>query len=266
MTKREELREDGVGEGDGRGELMTEQEIAALVAERDAALAWGNALSEAHERVGIGGNHLASALINMLGAGDDTFPPYSTECCDGLAIIKDPIKYELWVAWKVGMLERDYIESLTPPVALSQLKDRERRIGAADELEELHRKVSAVAVQVEERESRTFSWSDAATVVFDRAAELRELRADRERLEQQLADLRAKLAARDWRRIEETEDDDGAELIVGYWFKGYFHRPDRRMTKREAVRRLGSDCYYLPQPEPPKGEGAGDGRLESPQR
>ena len=67
------------------------------------------------ERIGIGGNHLASALIHILGAGNDTFPPYSTSWDDAAKIIGDPINTDLWTCWAVMMLERDALSDTPPP-------------------------------------------------------------------------------------------------------------------------------------------------------
>lgn len=53
------------------------------------------------------GNHLASALIHILGAAESTFPPYTCPPDTALGIIKDPIKWDLWMAWRGGMLLRD---------------------------------------------------------------------------------------------------------------------------------------------------------------
>lgn len=49
--------------------------------------------------------------------------------------------------------------------------DHARRI-KAEALADIMRKICAVAVQTEERESRTFSWSEAATIIHDEVSEL----------------------------------------------------------------------------------------------
>lgn len=74
-------------------------------------------LREAHNQIGIGGNHLASALIHLLGTGEDTFPPYQTDYTTALNIIGDPIKYDLWVCWAVIMRQRDALATTGTPEA-----------------------------------------------------------------------------------------------------------------------------------------------------
>jgi hypothetical protein len=95
-------------------EAANSQKAVALLAESksalDAALKQVAALRESYYRIGVGGNHLASALIGLLGAGSNTFPPYWTEFKEASEIISDPIKYDLWVAWAVIMRERDALE------------------------------------------------------------------------------------------------------------------------------------------------------------
>lgn len=55
----------------------------------------------------IGGNHLASSLIHLLGASEKTFPPYTADIVTAFKTIKDPIKYDLWVCWANIMKFRD---------------------------------------------------------------------------------------------------------------------------------------------------------------
>ena len=59
------------------------------------------------DRIGIGGNHLASALIGILGASDADFPPYTTPIEDIHLRIDDPNYRDLWICWAVMMRERD---------------------------------------------------------------------------------------------------------------------------------------------------------------
>jgi hypothetical protein len=85
-----------------------------------AVLAGAKALREVErlrgslDRIGIGGNHLASALIHILGAGDDTFPPYKTPPGDAEKIINDPVRMDLWTCWAVMMRERDAVRTDGP--------------------------------------------------------------------------------------------------------------------------------------------------------
>lgn len=100
------------------------------------ALAEAGRLREAHERIGIGGNHLASALIHILAAGEDTFPPYGTDITSALEIIGDPVKWDLWVCWKTIMEARDSVASTPTTAAWLEARDRRNRlIGAAEWLE-----------------------------------------------------------------------------------------------------------------------------------
>jgi hypothetical protein len=101
--------------------------IAELEGERDAAKARaekaraGEARAvEAIKRIFIGGNHLASALIGLLGP---SHPPYEVSLDQALEDIGAGNYYDLWVAWKFIMLERD---ALAQP-ALAWLAQRERK-------------------------------------------------------------------------------------------------------------------------------------------
>lgn len=90
-------------------ECQTEQQriralLEACEAERDAARAEAARAVEALEKLLIGGNHLASALIHMLG---DDFVEYETDFNEACEILNDPIKYDLWVCWAIMMRERD---------------------------------------------------------------------------------------------------------------------------------------------------------------
>jgi hypothetical protein len=58
-----------------------------------------------------GGNHLASALIGILGARHDEFPPYTATNEEAEAIIVDANHYDLWVAWKQLMIFRDKLRT-----------------------------------------------------------------------------------------------------------------------------------------------------------
>lgn len=91
----------------GRVRLLLEAceaRLAAVEAERDAAQAGEARAVEALEKMLIGGNHLASALIHLLG---DDFPEYETDFNEACEILNDPIKYDLWVCWAMMMRERD---------------------------------------------------------------------------------------------------------------------------------------------------------------
>jgi len=90
---------------------------------------------EALENIFIGGNHLASSLIYLLGADDDTFPPYGTDPKDAMEVIEDPIKYDLWMCWMTMMRERDKLD-LDAPTTTAFLARIEQR-GAAKELRRL---------------------------------------------------------------------------------------------------------------------------------
>lgn len=100
--------------------------------ERDSLLAENVALLEAHDQIGIGGNHLASALIHILGAGNDTFPPYQTDYSAAQEIIGDPIKFDLWWCWAVIMRQRDALANQ----ATTEAMERVRNLAKAEGIEE----------------------------------------------------------------------------------------------------------------------------------
>jgi len=58
----------------------------------------------------IGGNHLASVLINRLGAGDNKFPPYSKEISEVEGKLSGD-NLDLWICWRGIMRFRDYIRN-----------------------------------------------------------------------------------------------------------------------------------------------------------
>lgn len=95
-------------------------EIAALKAECDRWESRAGQLAAAIDHVMIGGNHLASALIQWLGAGESTFPPYSTPHDKAGEIIADVNQYDAWVCWKSIMEARDGLQNETPASLLSQ--------------------------------------------------------------------------------------------------------------------------------------------------
>jgi hypothetical protein len=80
--------------------------------ERDALRTRVDTLEKALNSIMIGGNHLASALIHILGAGKDTFPLHTCDPAKARSIIGDPIKYDLWVCWQRILQARD---ATTPP-------------------------------------------------------------------------------------------------------------------------------------------------------
>lgn len=103
-----ERKEDEANEMD---ELITENR--ELTAERDQLAAHVERLREALRKIMVGGNHLASALIHILGAGDDSFPPHQTPIEQVRGVITDPVHMDLWTCWAVIMRER-YILAATP--------------------------------------------------------------------------------------------------------------------------------------------------------
>ena len=92
-----------------------------LADENRALRAHVERLRAASEGMAIGGNHLASALIHILGTGTDKFPPYETEIKRAQEIISDPIKSDLWIYWAVMMRERDALAA-TPAQSLASVK------------------------------------------------------------------------------------------------------------------------------------------------
>lgn len=83
------------------GTVQRDEQLAA----KDAEIA---ALRAHLESIMVGGNHLASALIGMLGAGE-TFPGYLTDPDVARANIKDVDRYDCWVCWSTIMKVRDAI-------------------------------------------------------------------------------------------------------------------------------------------------------------
>lgn len=55
------------------------------------------------QQVLIGGNHLASVLINRLGCDEAKFPPYTATYDEAQAAISDPEMLDVWVAWAAIM-------------------------------------------------------------------------------------------------------------------------------------------------------------------
>ena len=86
--------------------------LEGMVSRGEAVVTEVERLRAASEGIAIGGNHLASALIHILGAGTDTFPPYETDIERAREIIGDPIKSDLWICWAVIMRERDALAAL----------------------------------------------------------------------------------------------------------------------------------------------------------
>ena len=95
--------------------------VEDLAGRYDALCAHVERLRAASEGMAIGGNHLASALIHILGTGTDKFPPYETEIKRAQEIISDPIKSDLWIYWAVMMRERDALAA-TPAQSLASVK------------------------------------------------------------------------------------------------------------------------------------------------
>jgi len=60
------------------------------------------------------GNHLASVLINRLGASYAKFPPYSTPIKSAQKILSGD-DLELWICWRGMMLFRDFIRESRIP-------------------------------------------------------------------------------------------------------------------------------------------------------
>ncbi len=65
------------------------------------------------DRIMVGGNHLASALINMLGASEDKFPPYTAAMDQVEGAISNPDMRDLWICWRTIMQVRDATRSST---------------------------------------------------------------------------------------------------------------------------------------------------------
>lgn len=96
-------------------EMVDDLACFGLDASGAAALLAGAAALEALEKMLIGGNHLASALMHMLG---DDFPEYETDFNEACETLNDPIKYDLWVCWAIMMRERDALNDLKLIAAL----------------------------------------------------------------------------------------------------------------------------------------------------
>lgn len=62
-------------------------------------------------RVLVGGNHLASYLLRVLGGNEDSFPPYRTRFKKAQQILS-PDVYEAWACWAILMRVRDKVEQL----------------------------------------------------------------------------------------------------------------------------------------------------------
>lgn len=102
---------DALGQAAMRGKAAAEHAVARLVADRDRYKAQAERMEAAFEKVTIGGNHLASALIQWLGAADSEFPPYGTPHAEAEATIlahgHDTNYYDCWCCWKAIMEARD---------------------------------------------------------------------------------------------------------------------------------------------------------------
>jgi len=114
--------------GNGRDPLLDAYEEAQdkalylkqAILERDQLVAHIEILKEALEKIMIGGNHLASALIHILDDCDENpFPPYETPMREARMLIADPIHMDLWTCWAVIMLQRDALEAI-PGIRQSQ--------------------------------------------------------------------------------------------------------------------------------------------------
>ncbi len=113
------------------GQLLQDErcKVATIEAAWYAARAGEARAVEALKRIFIGGNHLASALIGLLGP---SHPPYQVSLDEAINDIGPGNYYDLWVAWKVIMTERD---GLAQP-ALAWLA-QQRAEAAAEALEKL---------------------------------------------------------------------------------------------------------------------------------
>jgi hypothetical protein len=58
----------------------------------------------------VGGNHLASALVGWLGAGEDEFPLFSTTYEEAQKVVTDPLVFDAWVCWKTIMEAREAVD------------------------------------------------------------------------------------------------------------------------------------------------------------
>lgn len=90
-------------DANGRVEPLLDQ-IASLEAERDQLEAAASTREDQIGKIMIGGNHLASALIGLLGAG---FPSYPTPYQEARKFFTDIDHYDAWICWKIIMEARD---------------------------------------------------------------------------------------------------------------------------------------------------------------
>ena len=102
---------------------VSQLQARAIEAERQCA-----ELAAALNQIGIGGNHLASALINKLGAGTDTFPPYNATYEQAQSVIPDPNDRDLWVCWQTLMRVRDDLEQKTSAILAQHDAEVECRV------------------------------------------------------------------------------------------------------------------------------------------
>lgn len=100
--------------------------------ERDAALTQATEMWGALESVMIGGNHLASMLLNWLGAGEEKFPPSTSTLDEARKAIDDTNLYDGWVCWRAIMLARAALNH-SPGEVLEGV----RREAKAEALEEM---------------------------------------------------------------------------------------------------------------------------------
>ncbi len=61
---------------------------------------------ESLDRIFVGGNHLASAMIGLIGADH---PSYGASLEEGRRLIPNVDYYDLWVCWRTLMRERDAV-------------------------------------------------------------------------------------------------------------------------------------------------------------
>jgi hypothetical protein len=82
------------------------RETAARMAERIRELTASESRAvESLRRIFVGGNHLATALVGLLGPN---FPTYQTSLETARGAIEDGgDHYDVWVAWRTIMIERD---------------------------------------------------------------------------------------------------------------------------------------------------------------
>ena len=82
-----------------------------LAAAQDAIRKLG-LLATAAERMLVGGNHLASAVIQFTSTSDGLGPPYGMSHEEARLLIKDVNHYDCWVAWKAIMEFRDEMRKI----------------------------------------------------------------------------------------------------------------------------------------------------------